>query len=332
MSKVKTHNDYLDMISAYADGELLAADSRELEEHIGTCEQCSALLVLYREISTAAAESTEPAPPALLTGVMNAVSVINTQERTDTRKKRPPRRIFLTRLMPIAACLVVALLVWGYFGDFLRVSYDEAAPEAAGGGMSSMNSAADVAEDSPQEVQSEGDIPAGAPSQNNNATGGGQPRPDGGFDGDSMMTDDAFVQSEPSATMPPQDSADAGASSADEEIILEMLFDAAHNSAARGGSIDEQDTEFIEVYLLNASHLITVTGEFPEVLSAYKPEDIETRLGWEQTYIIPSTDVPTLQEQLKEFDVFNAAANTSVNMMSNSVDGTYAVVLYSPEG
>ena len=65
--------EYLEIISAHADGELTEFEKRRIEEHIGVCENCSALLDLYREISAASAQSCAPVPEALRSGVMDKV-------------------------------------------------------------------------------------------------------------------------------------------------------------------------------------------------------------------------------------------------------------------
>ena len=66
-------DEIMELISSYADDELSQSDRRCVEEHLGVCESCSALLELYREISVAVDESGVPAPEALLDGVMKKV-------------------------------------------------------------------------------------------------------------------------------------------------------------------------------------------------------------------------------------------------------------------
>ena len=64
---------FAELVSAYADGELRDSDLRRVEAHLETCESCSALLELYREISAGMEESCVPAPESLSLGVMEKI-------------------------------------------------------------------------------------------------------------------------------------------------------------------------------------------------------------------------------------------------------------------
>jgi len=100
----------LELISAYADGELTESEIKRVEEHLGSCESCSAILDLYREISVAAFESNVPAPDALCAGVMEKVLSENTEVPAGNANKSKIIRIALTRYLPVAACLAVMLI------------------------------------------------------------------------------------------------------------------------------------------------------------------------------------------------------------------------------
>ena len=54
--------EYPELISAYADGELSEPEMMHIKEHLDSCENCSAILELYRGISAAVAESSVRAP------------------------------------------------------------------------------------------------------------------------------------------------------------------------------------------------------------------------------------------------------------------------------
>ena len=134
--------EFVELISAYADGELSDHEKERCEAHLETCENCSALLDLYRGISTAVIDSCVPAPEALCRGVMEkilqggatvttvkssavaTVTAINAKaagESITTVKssatgtaanagKREVIRLVLTRYVPVAACLAIVLL------------------------------------------------------------------------------------------------------------------------------------------------------------------------------------------------------------------------------
>ena len=127
--------DFIELISAYSDCELADSDMQRLEGHLSACENCSALLDLYRETTVAVTGSCVPAPESLRDAVMGkilvggipdaaapsgALSEPRTDERpgapvdkadtADSARKRRVMRIILTRYVPIAACLAIILL------------------------------------------------------------------------------------------------------------------------------------------------------------------------------------------------------------------------------
>ena len=56
------HRKIQELIGAYADGELRAADKPRVEKHLKTCPECRRDLEFIRKIATMA-ESSPPAPP-----------------------------------------------------------------------------------------------------------------------------------------------------------------------------------------------------------------------------------------------------------------------------
>ena len=139
--------EYMDLISAHADGELSESENRRLIEHISACKSCSALLDIYREISTAVDESAVPAPVSLRAGVMDRVlgggAAPASGGETPTpgyaaptpgiaaptsggaaptpggAKSRAPFRPVLLRYAPLAACLAIALLAVPWIANML---------------------------------------------------------------------------------------------------------------------------------------------------------------------------------------------------------------------
>ena len=122
--------EFLEMISAYVDSELSASDKQRLEDHLIDCENCSAILSFYREISTSIEESSVPAPETLRTSVMERIQGDGTSG-TDARKRRQKLvRTALTRYIPIAACLAIALLILPHFLSINRSTNDAAFSES----------------------------------------------------------------------------------------------------------------------------------------------------------------------------------------------------------
>jgi len=121
----------MDQISAYADGELNDSDKRQVDEHIAECESCSTLLDIYREISASVSESSKPVPEALRIGVMNRILYEDIPVKVGVEKQRGRFHFALTRFAPVAACLLVGLLLWQNWGDLFGGQNEILAPAAA---------------------------------------------------------------------------------------------------------------------------------------------------------------------------------------------------------
>lgn len=94
--------EHSDLISTYVDGELTAEEKKEIDAHIQKCEECSRLLGLYRDISSALEGIDEPAPEDLRANIMNRIS----------RGKGNGGRWFRPkRLMAVAATFFVVVSV-----------------------------------------------------------------------------------------------------------------------------------------------------------------------------------------------------------------------------
>jgi len=146
---VKKCIEITELLSVYVDNELNDTDKQSVEEHLAECESCSALLEIYREISISADESNVQVPDALRLGVMNRVQSeeISAEEETE-KKKWWQHQVLLTRVAPIAACLVVVLLVWQFSGNLFGMN-DSSSPAAAPAPMAD-TSVPGVSVDAPQ--------------------------------------------------------------------------------------------------------------------------------------------------------------------------------------
>ena len=159
--------EYMELISAYVDGELTDADKQKLEGHLSACENCSALLDMYREASGVIADSCVAAPESLLTIVMDEVLREDRARAAIKTKRRRTARIVLTRYVPIAACLALAILVLPRLFGPNRTSSNQMSDSLTSLSETSvqMNMAFDVSEASGRDT-------AGADSGGNSTTTG----------------------------------------------------------------------------------------------------------------------------------------------------------------
>jgi len=107
-----------ELLCAYADNELSESNRRLVEDHLIICENCSAILKIYKEISDSVNDTNVPAPDALCIGVMNRLQSEEPPQKVTMSKKRKQYHFILTRYAPIAACLVVVLLVMQFWNPF----------------------------------------------------------------------------------------------------------------------------------------------------------------------------------------------------------------------
>jgi len=123
-----------ELLSAYSDGELDVSEKLIVENHLATCEECSAMYEIYCEISKTISEPEVAVPDALSVGVMNRVHYENTFNRPvvpETNGKQRKRHGFMiTRLVPLAACMAVVLLAWHFLGDMWGNDYAAEVPAA----------------------------------------------------------------------------------------------------------------------------------------------------------------------------------------------------------
>jgi len=293
---MKNCADLVELISAYADGELTGSDKQRVEYHIAECESCSALLEIYREITVSVDESGVEPPEALSIGVMNVVRSESFSHAVDKPKQRSRFNIIMTRYAPIAAGLAVMLLVW-QFSDVMFSGRDHSAPVAAPAAPAPMADMAmpapaapadmPVAEAAPAPESRMGlwDESAAAEMMEDFDAGSGEPE---------------MFQTEPA----PLDL---------EELERAMLS---------GERRTARETELIMTYISNAFAEITVTGRLPATLVGLEPRIVGSWFGWEMIFEIPSSEVPTLLKEIGNRD--------GVVVVHYNRDSTYAVVMYSP--
>jgi len=251
-----------DLLCAYADGELTDSNKHLVEDHLAICENCSAILKVYREISDSVSDTNAPAPEALRIGVMNRIQSEDTPRATNTNKLRRRYQIILTRYAPIAACLVVMLLVWQFWGDMWGVRdyfQDNAAMPAA----------------APEAMPMPMSEPAAAP-----------PAPQTAMHAtDDMSEFDSFNDEGITSSADAPQAAPAG---------MAGIEDTMQSSEDRSA----QEAESIMTYISGAYAEITIVGELPSFLAGYEPQPFGSWFGWERVFEIPSSEVAALIAEL----------------------------------
>ena len=187
--------EYLELISAYMDGELSETDRARLEEHLLDCENCSSTLETYRAISLDMQDSLVPAPEELGMNVMEKIRSEGFAQSSTPAPKQKPINLILRRYVPIAACLVIVLFaasrLFGSGGPLIMSetgAMNQSARSGGGMGMDTSGSAS-------------GAMTGGAMPQAP-APGGGVPG-DGGsgaFDESTYSEDTDIVSGEESQT------------------------------------------------------------------------------------------------------------------------------------
>lgn len=132
---MNTHEYYMGLISRFVDGDLSAAEIKEMNEHIAECDECRE----FYDFCTAINVSCEDAPSELLENVMAEVKHETlTVSASKTRKKG--LKFWLPRGgAAIAACFAVILVLRsGFMGG---VAMDSAAVENASAPMAAGSSA-----------------------------------------------------------------------------------------------------------------------------------------------------------------------------------------------
>jgi len=287
---MKNCTDFIDSLSAYADGELSGSDKQSVENHLAVCESCSAFLEVYREITISVEETSVNPPEALRIGVMNRVMSEKIPGAADGKKKRGHFYFALTRYAPIAACLVVMLLVWQFWGDTWGIntrntSTGEAMPLAA----TTTDSAAPAAP-----------APEVAPDTY------------GIIDDDMDMGHDFNSEPQPAG----------GADSPSATPQLNTRMDEEETALSEAGSQSAQEIDEILAFIEGAHTEFLITGELPARLEGREPLPFSPWFGWEMVFEIPDTEVLILMAELSGRD------DVTVNAIKN--ESTYGIVFYSP--
>ena len=296
-----------DFLCAYADNELPESHRQIVEDHISICENCSAILDIYREISVSVSETNVPVPEALRVGVMNRIQNERIPQEIDNNRQRRQYKYILTRFAPIAACLVVGLVVWQFWGTLwgtnnegMRIqSNAPPAPAAAPAPEAAMPAPAAPADAAPEAMWDSLEAPAAeAEVQMDAASAYG------------LDIDDDESESVPA----PGGRVPQTGGSAD---WLQQLYDNIDGF----GPLDSADERLFR----DAYAVIALTGDLPVILAEYEPSpDWQYgRFGWEMLYVIPIPKVADLLEEVDGHEYLEVVFNNTNNA------GNFALVLLS---
>jgi len=338
--------DYLELISAYADGELSSASEiRDLEAHLAACQNCTAFHSFTREISDVTGESLAEPPSEFISLVMNQVrsepavgqtsaeqlahgntnpvgftdtyrnEISASHSRAANRQRRTkPRnlRLVMTRLVPIAASLALVVLVWQFWGGFGQLDYavaPETATIAPAGGPADFP-VADVFS-SPDEylwrVESEDEM----------VESEGADEADGGF-------------FEPDDYAPPILRYDAQTQVAFDvpstyvNHNLQLYLEVEHANIFFGHSEDSAyaGSGYLESYIPQASFIIALTYEFIGFLDRFEPDPIGQVAGWDKVFVITTDSALLLLSEL----MYGAG---EYEVIEQNINKPYAIVLLS---
>ena len=286
-----------DLLCAYADNELEESNKHIVEAHLLICENCSTILKLYSEISTAVNETNVPAPEALRIGVMNRIQSESIPQEPDNKKQRRLYKYVFTRVAPVAACLAIGLLVWQFWGS-LRGINNEDMYTAAPAPMAAAP-APEAAEEDSFRVQIDE-----APEAQMEAAG---------VFGLENALDDTDAEAVPAP--------DGNIASLDngETDFIEILYDRIDGFGPLAGA---------EVNLFReASVVITVVGDLPLALANAEPlPDWQYgRFGWEQLYVMSREMLASILDEVGGREGTVVVHNT--NDIGNVTTGNYIIIL-----
>jgi len=326
---------FIELISAYADGELAEPDRRRVEEHLETCEQCSALLEMYREISIAADESCVPAPDALRDGVMEKIISMDTAGNAGTDKKPRLVRTVLTRYLPVAACLAVMLISLPWI-----INYNSSRSGGTGGGFSPAGEqvaetfaapfALNETPDSMQDMSGDGDlatfsIAPDAPEGSASTFSVGTAIPEEYMtrSGNGAVSEADEPESAQAGTRVQTDLAADSSTPPVQASALIPADDAWQGAAAESGDLPGPSENWISMEGFEDAYAwVEITGDLPKILLKQEPEPLPDGLAFEAYCKIP---VSVVEELKKESGLRNG-----IEIVLNNADSDYAIVFWTP--
>jgi len=335
--------DYIELISASVDSELTDAERTRLEEHLSTCENCSAILALFREMSIAADESSVETPASMCADVMEKIlsegniASADMAQSTSNQKRNNIRRLALTRYLPAAACLALILFIAPWFMNNFRGQYDTQVAPTAQLQVSSDYAAPEMFAAAMPDAAPDGDVAPdvfGDPGIGRNmevASGGTEAAPSLAAPAPVALPE-ALPEIAMEAETDQEHFSRAGdvedyGSDDDGAGAGDMVSEEDESVTAWGIPPSESNMEVINILddLVSASYVwIEITGgELPESLLTYESEQLGDWTVWDVSYRIPRDVARTLIAEIE------GREGVSVTFVDS--DSEYALVLFAHE-
>ena len=164
---------YQQLISLQLDGELNAAQERELAEHLRDCADCRSVDAAFRALSEGFADYAEEAPAELCENVMSGIRRKSIKISNARRKPRAWKPLLAT-----AACFVLIVAAAGAAGPLLRA-----------GALSSRN---EIASSAAMDT-TDGAAPAEAPADGADAAAGYAETPEAAYESQRAIDEDGVL-------------------------------------------------------------------------------------------------------------------------------------------
>jgi len=342
-----------ELISEYIDNEISEADRKILEAHLDSCESCSAIMELYKEMSASVTASMVSVPESLCENVMGKIlsgesgndaylpdEPVSTD--SDDKKKKKSSIIYIKRFLPAVACLAVILLVWPFVQNLNNgPNYDEPIPATTSAMPEAFEETAQAEIDAHMNmpVTDEMEAPAaGGAGADFGITAPVAPAapiaPAPAMDQPSEQAAPEHVQrhdvgvaefARPAQEDPPVDidiRAHADFHSAGEQVP------APHEWIELEDEMPDSETAYLDTILvfeqlIRESYVwIEITGQLPEILEHRPSIFAGDWTVWEQLFRISREEALVLIEEIR--------GQEGVTITQGDINSEYAVVLFTP--
>jgi hypothetical protein len=331
---MKHCTEYLESISAYADGELTSPEEiREVETHLLTCKSCAAFYSFSREISLVT-EGSSARPPYELTSLVMAQ--INAQPAhgnanghaapsRQSKDKKINMKMVLTRVVPLAACLAIVILVWQFWDNIGGNQHEFAAGLPVAADMAPAPAALEAPAEDADGVW--------------RATADAEDEAEVAFFTDELGdADDAPIlrqESDPEEVEPSAEVSPADAPGWEETYIYRGehypyifeysgIYPYQHVLFGYIDDLTEEELEFIETRIAYASYVIGIFPPegLPYIMQRFDPLEGVTIAGWNMVFEITTDQALLLLSELS----YGAIAHVRLDQ---NMRNPYAIILFS---
>ena len=342
--------DILELISAHVDGEISEADLAVMQAHLSACENCSAILELYKEMSVAVAETCVSVPESLKSGVMDRILSEKKDERADSAdvvepiysnvdKKKNSPITYLKRYLPAIACLAVILvaLPWVITNQGRQADYTAApaaaVPGAAAPGAVARNETTQVFADaggvSEMEVSPADEAAVDMPAMAGGASPSAHDSVTASRYGQAQREiSDVDPTAPPAPSRAPEQWVTMEDTEEDAEEDTEEEPPAAEEAVPPESLwADIEELRAFDLLISEAYVLIEIHGgELPVILHEFEPEPVDGWSIWDSLFKIPREVALTLITEIQNRE------GARVTFAYSGQDSSYAVVFYTSGG